>query len=45
MKRGLDGKSWRSYNNSAYLQKRHNVPEGLMKNIAGASPPPEKSTV
>ena len=30
-----DGKAWLSYNRPDYLQRRHNVPEELMKNIAG----------
>jgi uncharacterized protein (DUF302 family) len=29
-----DGKVWVSYNSPAYLQKRHNVPQELMQNIA-----------
>lgn len=28
------GKVWVSYNSPAYLQKRHNVPQELMQNIA-----------
>jgi len=28
------GKVWISYNSPAYLQKRHNVPDELMQNIA-----------
>jgi uncharacterized protein (DUF302 family) len=28
------GKVWISYNSPAYLQKRHNVPQDLMQNIA-----------
>jgi uncharacterized protein (DUF302 family)/uncharacterized membrane protein YidH (DUF202 family) len=28
------GNVWVSYNSPAYLQKRHNVPDGLMQNIA-----------
>jgi uncharacterized protein (DUF302 family) len=31
-----NGKVWVSYNSSEYLQKRHGVPEDLIKNIAGA---------
>jgi uncharacterized protein (DUF302 family) len=31
-----NGKAWASYNSPEYLQKRHGVPESLMKNIAGA---------
>src|ERR1700757_839562 len=30
-----DGKVWLSYNSPEYLQKRHNVPDDLVKNIAG----------
>jgi uncharacterized protein (DUF302 family) len=30
-----DGKAWLSYNRPDYLQRRHNVPEELIKNIAG----------
>ena len=30
-----DGHVWVSYNSPAYLQKRHDVPEDLIKNIAG----------
>jgi uncharacterized protein (DUF302 family) len=30
------GKVWVSYNNSEYLQQRHNVPPDLIKNISGA---------
>ena len=30
-----DGKTWLSYNRPDYLQRRHNVPEDLIKNIAG----------
>jgi len=29
-----DGKTWVSYNSPAYLQKRHDVPEELLQNIA-----------
>ena len=29
------GKVWISYNDPAYLQKRHGLPEDLVKNIAG----------
>ena len=28
------GKSWVSYNSSAYLQQRHNLPQELLQNIA-----------
>jgi uncharacterized protein (DUF302 family) len=30
-----DGKVWLSYNSVEYLQHRHNVPQDLIKNIAG----------
>jgi uncharacterized protein (DUF302 family) len=30
-----DGKVWLSYNSPEYLQQRHNVPESLIKNLAG----------
>ena len=30
-----DGKVWLSYNSPEYLQKRHNVPQELIKNISG----------
>jgi uncharacterized protein (DUF302 family) len=30
-----DGKIWVSYNSPEYLQERHNVPKGLVPNIAG----------
>jgi len=30
------GAVWLSYNSPEYLEQRHNVPEGLIKNIAGA---------
>lgn len=28
------GKAWISYNSSAYLKERHNVPDDLIKNLA-----------
>lgn len=31
-----DGTSWLSYNDPDYLKQRHNVPDDLMTNIAGA---------
>ena len=31
----VDGKTWLSYNRPDYLQRRHGVPEDLIKNIAG----------
>jgi uncharacterized protein (DUF302 family) len=30
-----NGKTWMSYNSPEYLRDRHNVPEELLKNIAG----------
>jgi uncharacterized protein (DUF302 family) len=33
---GENGKVWVSYNSPEYLQQRHGIPEGLIKNIAGA---------
>jgi uncharacterized protein (DUF302 family) len=30
-----DGKVWLAYNSPEYLQKRHNAPQDLIKNIAG----------
>ena len=32
------GAVWLSYNSPEYLKHRHNVPDNLMKNIAGAGP-------
>jgi uncharacterized protein (DUF302 family) len=32
-----DGKAWLTYNDPAYLQRRHNVPPELLPNIAGVS--------
>jgi uncharacterized protein (DUF302 family) len=32
-----DGQVWLSYNSPEYLQKRHDVPEPLMTNLAGAT--------
>lgn len=32
-----NGQVWVSYNSPAYLEKRHGVPENLLKNIAGIS--------
>lgn len=37
-----DGKVWLSYNTAEYLQKRHNIPASLVKNIAGTGPLLEK---
>jgi len=31
----VQGKVWLSYNSPEYLQRRHDVPESLIKNIAG----------
>jgi uncharacterized protein (DUF302 family) len=31
------GKVWISYNDPAYLQQRHGIPEELLKNIAGVA--------
>ena len=33
-----EGKIWLSYNSPAYLQERHNIPNELLKNIAGIGP-------
>ncbi|HTS69859.1 MAG TPA: DUF302 domain-containing protein [Terriglobia bacterium] len=30
-----EGKVWLSYNSPEYLKTRHNIPDGLVKNIAG----------
>jgi len=38
-----DGKIWVSYNQLEYLQKRHGLPEELIKNISGAAPIAEKA--
>ncbi len=32
------GKVWVSYNSPEYLKERHNIPEELVKNIAGIGP-------
>jgi uncharacterized protein (DUF302 family) len=32
-----DGKTWLTYNDPAYLMRRHDVPSELLPNIAGAS--------
>jgi uncharacterized protein (DUF302 family) len=32
---GTDGKVWLSYNSPEYLQRRHEIPDELVKNIAG----------
>jgi uncharacterized protein (DUF302 family) len=31
----IDGLVWLTYNSPHYLQDRHEIPEALMKNIAG----------
>jgi uncharacterized protein (DUF302 family) len=31
-----EGKVWLSYNSPEYLKQRHNIPDELLKNIAGA---------
>ena len=33
-----DGKVWLSYNSAEFLKHRHNVPDELIKNIAGIEP-------
>jgi uncharacterized protein (DUF302 family) len=33
-----DGKVWVSYNSTEYLKSRHNIPDDLVKNIAGIAP-------
>src|ERR1700721_579780 len=37
------GKVWLTYNSPDYLKERHNVPEDLIKNPAGAAPLMEKA--
>ena len=37
------GKVWLTYNSPDYLKERHNVPEDLIKNLAGAGPLMEKA--
>jgi uncharacterized protein (DUF302 family) len=32
------GKVWVSYNTSEYLKERHNIPDEMVKNIAGTGP-------
>ena len=32
------GKVWLSYNTAEYLKQRHNIPDELLKNIAGIGP-------
>ena len=38
-----DGQVWLSYNNPEYLKQRHNVPDELVKNIAGVGALLEKA--
>jgi uncharacterized protein (DUF302 family) len=38
-----DGQVWLSYNSPEYLKQRHNVPDELVKNIAGVSALLEKA--
>jgi uncharacterized protein (DUF302 family) len=38
-----NGKVWLTYNSPEYLKQRHNVPEDLIKNLAGAGPLMEKA--
>ncbi len=33
-----EGKVWVSYNSPSYLQQRHSIPQGLVKNISAAEP-------
>ena len=40
---GADGKVWLSYNSPDYLKRRHEIPDDLMKNIAGAGALLEKA--
>jgi uncharacterized protein (DUF302 family) len=37
-----DGQVWVSYNSAEYLKSRHNIPDELVKNIAGIAPLLEK---
>jgi uncharacterized protein (DUF302 family) len=37
------GKVWLTYNSPDYLKERHNVPEDMIKNLAGAGPLMEKA--
>src|SRR6202044_2829774 len=37
------GKAWLTYNSPDYLKERHNVPEDMIKNLAGAGPLMEKA--
>jgi uncharacterized protein (DUF302 family) len=38
-----DGKVWLSYNSSEYLKQRHEIPDELLKNIAGVGAVLEKA--
>jgi len=38
-----NGNVWLTYNSPEYLKQRHNVPEDLIKNLAGAGPLMEKA--
>ncbi|HEY6770225.1 MAG TPA: DUF302 domain-containing protein [Candidatus Sulfotelmatobacter sp.] len=38
-----NGRVWVTYNSPQYLQARHGVPPGLIKNLAGAGPLMEKA--
>ena len=38
-----NGRVWLTYNSPDYLKERHNVPEDLIKNLAGAGPLMEKA--
>jgi uncharacterized protein (DUF302 family) len=38
-----DGKVWLSYNSPEYLKRRHEIPDDLVKNIAGAGAALEKA--
>ena len=38
-----EGKVWVTYNSTEYLQKRHGVPQELIKNLAGAGTVIEKA--
>jgi len=33
-----EGRVWLSYNSAEYLQKRHNIPDALVRNLAGVTP-------
>jgi uncharacterized protein (DUF302 family) len=38
-----EGNVWVTYNDSEYLKKRHGVPDGLIRNLAGAGPLMQKA--